>query len=115
MVETKCVEVDNNQATLLEINGVKLKNEQWQALAALHPTLLHEHLAGQDTFSSPALGRPVLRDAIPAPGLKEKTSSPKYRRGRGRPQKIGVNGSDDPQDPVFHPSNPFLSFLTMLI
>jgi len=69
----------------------------------------------QDTLPSPALGRPVLRDAIPASGLKEKTSSPRYRRGRGRRQEIGVNGSDNPQDPVIHPSNSFPSLLTMLI
>ena len=58
---------------------------------------------------------PVLRDAMSAPGLNEKTSSPRYRRGRGRRQEIGVNGSDNPQDPVIHPSNSFPSLLTMLI
>ncbi|KAK4182004.1 hypothetical protein QBC35DRAFT_468405, partial [Podospora australis] len=40
MVESKCIEVDNAQ----DSNPVnKLNNDQWQALIALHRTLLHEH------------------------------------------------------------------------
>ncbi len=44
MVEKKCVELDNQQAQN-QANGrqVKLSHEQWQALIALHRTLLHEH------------------------------------------------------------------------
>jgi hypothetical protein len=46
MVEAKCIEVDNKQATLAQTDTgaqPKLNNEQWQALIALHRTLLHEH------------------------------------------------------------------------
>ncbi|CAG2017366.1 unnamed protein product, partial [Fusarium graminearum] len=42
MVETKCIEVDNAQSSNTDANS-KLNNEQWQALIALHRTLLHEH------------------------------------------------------------------------
>jgi hypothetical protein len=46
MVEAMCIEVDNKQATLAQADTgaqPKLNNEQWQALIALHRTLLHEH------------------------------------------------------------------------
>lgn len=45
MVEAKCIEVDNKQAALAQADGshTRLNNEQWQALIALHRTLLHEH------------------------------------------------------------------------
>ncbi len=46
MVEAKCIEVDNKQATLAQADPgaqPKLNNEQWQALIVLHRTLLHEH------------------------------------------------------------------------
>ena len=39
MVEKKCVEICQQQAQTTN----KLSNEQWQALIALHRTLLHEH------------------------------------------------------------------------
>jgi hypothetical protein len=39
MVEKKCVEICQQQAKSTQ----KLSNEQWQALIALHRTLLHEH------------------------------------------------------------------------
>jgi hypothetical protein len=39
MVEKKCVEICQQQAKTTN----KLSNEQWQALIALHRTLLHEH------------------------------------------------------------------------
>ncbi|KAF4870055.1 Telomerase-binding protein EST1A [Colletotrichum siamense] len=42
MVESKCIEVDNAQSSTTE-SSPKLNNEQWQALIALHRTLLHEH------------------------------------------------------------------------
>jgi hypothetical protein len=46
MVEAKCIEVDNKQAELALADPgsqPKLNNEQWQALIALHRTLLQEH------------------------------------------------------------------------
>ena len=50
MVESKCIEVDSRQSkAALEqdpFRPTKLKDEQWQALIALHRTLLHEHHDG---------------------------------------------------------------------
>jgi len=76
MVEAKCVEVDGKQAAqakAMEVEGLKpprLTNEQWQALIALHRTLLHEHhdffLASQHPSSSPALRRLAAKYAMPA-------------------------------------------------
>ncbi|KAK8000214.1 telomerase-binding protein EST1A protein [Apiospora arundinis] len=58
MVESKCIEVDNAQNTQKD---AKLNNEQWQALIALHRTLLHEHhdffLASQHPTASSSLRR----------------------------------------------------------
>ncbi|KAI3331235.1 hypothetical protein F4824DRAFT_514595 [Ustulina deusta] len=66
MVEAKCIEVDNAQSQ----NDTKLNNEQWQALIALHRTLLHEHhdffLASQHPSASPALKRLASKYAMPA-------------------------------------------------
>jgi hypothetical protein len=66
MVERKCVEIDQEQAATTN----KLTNEQWQALIALHRTLLHEHhdffLASQHPSSSPALKRLASKYAMPA-------------------------------------------------
>ncbi|ESZ94548.1 hypothetical protein SBOR_5038 [Sclerotinia borealis F-4128] len=73
MVEAKCIEVDNKQATLAQGDPPtqpKLNNEQWQALIALHRTLLHEHhdffLASQHPSASPALRRLASKYAMPA-------------------------------------------------
>ena len=73
MVEAKCIEVDNKQATLAEADPgaqPKLNNEQCQALIALHGTLLHEHhdffLASQHPSASPALRRLASKYAMPA-------------------------------------------------
>jgi hypothetical protein len=73
MVEAKCIEVDNKQATLAQADPgaqPKLNNEQWQALIALHRTLLHEHhdffLASQHPSASPALCRLASKYAMPA-------------------------------------------------
>ena len=73
MVEAKCIEVDNKQAALAQANlgrHPKLNNEQWQALIALHRTLLHEHhdffLASQHPSASPALRRLASKYAMPA-------------------------------------------------
>ncbi|KPM39342.1 hypothetical protein AK830_g7175 [Neonectria ditissima] len=68
MVETKCIEVDNAQSSSTDETS-KLNNEQWQALIALHRTLLHEHhdffLASQHPSASPALKRLALKYASP--------------------------------------------------
>ena len=57
----------------MEQEGLKptrLANEQWQALIALHRTLLHEHhdffLASQHPSSSPPLRRLVAKYNIPS-------------------------------------------------
>lgn len=64
MVEKKCMEICQNQA------GNKLSNEQWQALIALHRTLLHEHhdffLASQHPTASRGLRRLPMQYAMPA-------------------------------------------------
>ncbi|KAF3768627.1 hypothetical protein M406DRAFT_273063 [Cryphonectria parasitica EP155] len=69
MVESKCIEVDTAQSTQAE-STAKLNNEQWQALIALHRTLLHEHhdffLASQHPSASPALRRLSQKYAMPA-------------------------------------------------
>jgi hypothetical protein len=62
MVEMKCVEIDSQlDQNQIEGRQIKLSNEQWQALIALHRTLLHEHhdffLASQHPSASPALRR----------------------------------------------------------
>ena len=73
MVEAKCIEVDNKQASLAQADPSaqpKLNNEQWQALIALHRTLLHEHhdffLASQHPSASGALRRLASKYAMPA-------------------------------------------------
>jgi len=76
MVEAKCVEVDGNQAAqakAIEVEALKppcLTNDQWQALIALHRTLLHKYhdffLASQHPSSSPALRRLAAKYAMPA-------------------------------------------------
>ncbi|KAL2132541.1 hypothetical protein VTI74DRAFT_3652 [Chaetomium olivicolor] len=66
MVESKCIEVDTSQAA----NATKLTHEQWQALVALHRTLLHEQhdffLASQHPSANPALRRLAAKYAMPA-------------------------------------------------
>jgi len=74
MVENKCIEVDNAQNAWASnrdaASSTKLNNEQWQALIALHRTLLHEHhdffLASQHPSASPALRRLASKYAMPA-------------------------------------------------
>lgn len=67
MVESKCIEVDSSQSVQAQ---PKLNDEQWQALIALHRTLLHEHhdffLASQHPSASPALRRLASKYAMPA-------------------------------------------------
>ncbi|KAI1772804.1 hypothetical protein F4818DRAFT_125222 [Hypoxylon cercidicola] len=66
MVESKCIEVDNSQTE----NDAALNNEQWQALIALHRTLLLENhdffLASQHPSASQALRRLASKYAMPA-------------------------------------------------
>ncbi|KAI1839489.1 hypothetical protein JX266_014300, partial [Neoarthrinium moseri] len=54
MVESKCIEVINAQSSQID---AELNDEQWQALIALHRTLLHEYhdffLASQHPSASP--------------------------------------------------------------
>ena len=68
MVESKCIEVDGAQTAQSDTSV--LNNEQWQALIALHRTLLHEHhdffLASQHPSASPALRRLASKYAMPA-------------------------------------------------
>ncbi|KAL5349682.1 hypothetical protein ACLOAV_004712 [Pseudogymnoascus australis] len=74
MVEGKCIQVDSKQAQLAkdarEGAEPKLNNEQYQALIALHRTLLHEHhdffLASQHPSATPAVRRLPLKYAMPA-------------------------------------------------
>lgn len=69
MVESKRIEVDNTQSTSVG-SAHEFENEQWQALIALHRTLLHEHhdffLASQHPSASPALRRLATKYAMPA-------------------------------------------------
>lgn len=69
LVESKCIEVDSAQSAQGE-DAAKLNNEQWQALIALHRTLLHEHhdffLASQHPSASPPLRRLAQKYAMPA-------------------------------------------------
>lgn len=66
MVEKKCVEITQARAK----SANKLSNDQWQALIALHRTLLQEHhdffLASQHPTASPALRRLAKKYAMPA-------------------------------------------------
>ena len=69
MVESKCIDIDNSQSAQND-SSPKLNNEQWQALIALHRTLLHENhdffLASQHPSASPALRRLASKYAMPA-------------------------------------------------
>jgi hypothetical protein len=73
MVETKCIHVDRAQAAAAQENSGpdnKLASDHWQALIALHRTLLHEHhdffLASQHPSASPALRRLAAKYSMPA-------------------------------------------------
>jgi hypothetical protein len=74
MVETKCIHVDRAQALAAHEaeSGPKPKwaPDHWQALIALHRTLLHEHhdffLASQHPSASPALRRLAAKYSMPA-------------------------------------------------
>jgi hypothetical protein len=70
MVETKCIHVDRAQAAAAQDSDTKLASDHWQALIALHRTLLHEHhdffLASQHPSASPALRRLAAKYSMPA-------------------------------------------------
>ncbi|KAL5119298.1 hypothetical protein ACEQ8H_002785 [Pleosporales sp. CAS-2024a] len=73
MVETKCIHVDRAQAAAAQDPSDpnhKLAADHWQALIALHRTLLHEHhdffLASQHPSASPALRRLAAKYSMPA-------------------------------------------------
>ena len=74
MVEAKCIDVDEKQSAAAQEKDpsrmTKLGNEQWQALIALHRTLLHEHhdffLASQHPSASPALSKLAIKYHMPA-------------------------------------------------
>ena len=74
MVEAKCIDIDEQQSAAVQekdplIRG-SLRNDQWQALIALHKQLLHEHhvffLASQHPSASPALSRLAAKCSMPA-------------------------------------------------
>ena len=74
MVEAKCIDVDEKQSAAAQernpLYRTQLSPEQWQALIALHKTLLHEHhdffLASQHPSASPALSRLAAKYSMPA-------------------------------------------------
>ncbi|KAF3910885.1 hypothetical protein ABW20_dc0107332 [Dactylellina cionopaga] len=73
MVEAKCIEVDSKQAAAATQSikeAPRLNNDQWQALIALHRTLLHEHhdffLASQHPSAAPSLRKLATKYAMPA-------------------------------------------------
>lgn len=67
LVETKCIKT---QAAAYEESTEKLSPDHWQALIALHRTLLHEHhdflLASQHPSTSPATRRLAAKYTMPA-------------------------------------------------
>jgi hypothetical protein len=69
MVEKKCINFDK-AAQLCEPKKPKIPDDHWQALIALHRTLLHEHhdffLASQHPSASPALKRLAQKYSMPA-------------------------------------------------
>ena len=78
LVEGKCMDVDRKQTRAASVRDQsrdsalkgKLSDEQWQALIALHKTLLHEHhdffLASQHPSANDALGQLAERYTMPA-------------------------------------------------
>ncbi|KAI0136837.1 hypothetical protein BJ170DRAFT_32564 [Xylariales sp. AK1849] len=67
IVESKCIEIQN---TLSSVVDTKLNDAQWQALIALHRTLLHENhdffLCSQYPGAKPAIRRLASKYAMPA-------------------------------------------------
>jgi hypothetical protein len=82
MVETKCIHVDRAQAAAVSAQGDSDPNHEvsfdhWQALVALHRTLLHEHhdffLASQQSSASPLLRRLAAKYSMPIRMWKHST------------------------------------------
>ncbi|KAE8450109.1 hypothetical protein EG329_006890 [Mollisiaceae sp. DMI_Dod_QoI] len=95
MVESKCIEMDSMNASFASPGPgpePHLNNEQWQALIALHRTLLPEHhdffLASQHPPASPALRR-----------LAERYSMPLNLRRHGIHSFCKLLGSQGPNSP----------------
>ena len=67
MVEAKCINIDDAQA---KDTTTELGPEQWQALIALHRTLLYEHhdflMATQHPSATPALQALAMKYSMPA-------------------------------------------------
>ena len=70
MVEARCIDIDERQATAVRIDKPGLKNDEWQSLIALHKQLLHEHheffLASQHPSAAPSMDRMASKYAMPA-------------------------------------------------
>lgn len=75
MVESRCIHVDRAQASAMrntdQARGkAGLVDDHWQALIALHRTLLHDHhdffLASQHPSASPALRRLASKHSVPS-------------------------------------------------
>lgn len=74
MVEVKCIDIDEKQSAAVQgkdrLTRGSLRNDQWQALMALHKQLLHEHhdffLASQHPSASPALSTLAAKYSMPA-------------------------------------------------
>jgi hypothetical protein len=69
LVESKCIHVDKAQAEAMRYGDSRISNDHWQALIALHKTLLHEYhdffLASQHPRASPALRQLASKYAMP--------------------------------------------------
>ncbi|KAF1991083.1 hypothetical protein K402DRAFT_170744 [Aulographum hederae CBS 113979] len=73
MVESKCIHVDKAQSETIHADSdsdSEMADDHWQALIALHKTLLHEHhdffLASQHPCASPVLKRLAAKYSMPA-------------------------------------------------
>ena len=71
MIEQKCINIINHQtAAIRERKGKEQRLDHWQALIALHRSLLHEHhdffLASQHPTASPPIRDLALRYSMPA-------------------------------------------------
>ncbi|KAF8852975.1 hypothetical protein BDZ45DRAFT_694644 [Acephala macrosclerotiorum] len=72
VVEAGCIEIDKKQAALKQVESMEpgtLNNSKWQALIALHKTLLYEHhdffLASQHPSATPDLRELASKYAMP--------------------------------------------------
>jgi hypothetical protein len=69
-VEFICIHVNRAQAAAAQDTTERLASDHWQAIIAIHRTLLHEHhdflLASQHPSASPALRRLAAKYSMPA-------------------------------------------------